>query len=500
MESMNSKRANIHLNSDKQVNRSLRARVAVGVALPIFIVLAFLSFFNYYRNFQLLDEQARLDAVQLGDLMIHSLNHAMLTKEGEHLLTSIEDVSQLENVQNIQIIGISGEVMADSSGQESKRNFNLGDAECQACHKYTSEERPRVIPLEKPSEGWRISAPVNNLPQCHECHDPSLSHLGVLLMDISLTGKQAHLLGELEINLLISGVSTGLVSLMSYALIHRLVVRRIEKFRKPLAEYANGKFDIRMSKTSNINDELCELADTFNKMADELEKHAIEDRERQKFRERAIIEERERIARELHDGFAQELGYVNTKVMAVRLLVKKQKLKDADQQLEHLESAAKGLFVDVREAILGLKIAGRNNTNLIEALDEYIQEFRRLSGIPTVFKRGHMMENLDLKPEIELHLVRIVQEALNNIRKHSGATQAWVKLSNNTGQVSLEIKDNGVGFDYNKLNKIGSDRLGLSNMKERATEVGAEFQIVSIIEEGTSIMITLPLVQREFFS
>lgn len=472
---------------------SLRARVALGVALPIFLVLAFLSFFNYSRQFKLLDEQARLDATQLGDMMIHSLNHAMLTKEGEHLISSIGDISQLENIQLIKVVGNSGRILADSSGQISKRIFNVGDDECLTCHQYSAEERPRVIPLEQPVKGWRISAPINNLPQCSECHSSSLEHLGVLLIDISLTGKQEQLLADLQINLLISVISTVLVSLMGYFLMHRLVVRRVEDFQRPLAEYADGQFNTRIHLATDFNDELCELADTFNQMADVLERHTIQEEERHQLRERAIVEERERIARELHDGFAQVLGYVNTKVMAVRLLVRDNRLKEADEQLIHLEDAARGLFLDVREAILGLKMAGRVQTNLYEALDGYVDEFTRLSGIPTIFETSINLENGEIPPETALHLFRIVQESLNNVRKHAMATKAWVELSLSGKGLDLEIRDNGVGFNIGRVDVNGSDRFGLKNMRERAEEVGAQFKIDTKIGEGTRIGVKLKL-------
>jgi signal transduction histidine kinase len=480
----------------KTFRLSLRARVALGVALPIFIVLAFLSFFNYTREYQLLDEQARLDAVQLGDMMIHSLNHAMLTKEGEHIISSIADVSKLENVQHIQIVGNSGVVMADTSNQQGSRIFSRDDTECISCHRIPVSERPRVIPLEEPTRGWRISAPINNIPECYECHDERLLHLGVLLMDISLTGRQEQLLGDLQVNLLISVISTIFVSLMSYALIHRLVVRRVENFQRPLAEYANGNFDSRMPITSNFSDELGELAGTFNQMADELERHARENLERQQFRERAIVEERERIARELHDGFAQVLGYVNTKVMAVRLLVKNKKLADADRQLEHLETAAKGLFTDVREAILGLKMAGLERSNLIKALRDYLQEYERLSGIATEFTSSSVNEDIKFSPEHELHIFRIVQESLNNVRKHSKATRVSVRISELDGTMVFHIMDNGVGFDHADSSEDDS-KFGLKNMKDRASEIGATFQISSDNGKGTSVLVTFPIIDLE---
>jgi signal transduction histidine kinase len=232
-------------------------------------------------------------------------------------------------------------------------------------------------------------------------------------------------------------------------------------------------------------------------MVDELERHVQEEKERQKLRERAVFDERERIARELHDGFAQVLGYVNTKVMAVRLLVKESKLKEADQQLIHLENAAKGLFVEVREAILGLKMAGRMQTNLSEALSEYVDDFSQLSGIPTSFKAMFKQENGIIPADAEIHLFRIVQESLNNIRKHANASKAWIELSETCDGLRLEICDNGTGFDNEVIERKGKDQFGLNNMSERAKEIGAQFQIIASIGEGTRILIDLPQDKSE---
>ena len=484
-------------NKKPQFRLSLRSRVALVVALPIFIVLVSISFINYSREFKLLDEQARLDAIQLGDLMIHSLNHAMLTKEDEHLLTSLDDVSQLENIQLIQVIGISGKVLADSGKENSKKMFSPGDAECISCHQFSVENRPRVIPFAQPENGWRISAPINNLPQCYDCHDPELDHLGVLLVDIALTRKQEQLQIDLQNSLLISVAGTVMVSMMSYFLMNRLVVRRVESLRESLAEYANGNFSTRIMLASSIQDELCDLADTFNVMAEELDRHAQREERHQQLREFAIVEERERIARELHDGFAQVLGYVNTKVMAVRLFVKDNKLKEADQQLEHLEEAARSLFVDVREAILGLRMAGQVRSGLGDALDDYFKEFSRLSGISTTMKTTLDLNNGMLTAETELHLFRIVQESLTNVRKHALASQAWVNVSQRGEKLHVEICDDGAGFDLNLISSTGTDKLGLSNMRDRAGEIGAEFFIDSKEGKGTRIVIEFPLDKGE---
>jgi signal transduction histidine kinase len=383
--------------------------------------------------------------------------------------------------------------MADSNNQASVVNISVDAIECQACHQYSSVDRPRVVPIETPSKGWRISAPVENLPQCYGCHDPGLSHLGILLMDVSLTGKQTQLNEDLKTNLLISVISTGVVSLLVYILIQQLVVSRIELFRKPINDYANGQFNLRFPSSSSIDDEINELANTFNQMAKKLEQNSQEEIERQKLREQAISDERERIARELHDGFAQVLGYVNTKVMAARLLLKKHKFIEAENQLEHLEQAARGLFVDVREAILGLKMSGQQDKKLIEALKQYAEEYQRLSGISTEFSNTLEPDVISLNPKIELNIFRIVQEALNNIRKHSEASKVRIKISKQNGFINCQIKDNGVGFILGDFKSNQSCKFGLSNMYERADEIGAKLDIKSNPGTGTQINLSLGL-------
>jgi len=476
---------------------SLKSRVALGVAFPIFLVLVSLSVWNYSREYQFLDEQARLDAIQLGDIMIHSLNHAMLTKEGEHLLTSLSDVSQLESVQSIQVIGMSGKVLADSHDNLVGKVIDITTPECAVCHQNNVEELPRVAAIEEPVQGWRIAAPVENLPQCHDCHVPDAENLGVLLMDVSLTRKQEKLLTDFRVNMAISVIGTFIVSILSFILIHRLVVRRIESFILPLSEYADGNFKSRIPYRSNISDELFDFATTFNQMADELERQARLEEDRQGLREKAIVDERERIARELHDGFAQVLGYLTTKVMAVRLLVKDRRLEDADHQLENLENAARNLFSDVREAILGLKMAGNVHKGLIDAVKEYVSEFSRLSGISSDFVAEIDRLPQQISAETELHLFRIIQEALNNVRKHSQAKHALIQFSRVTDGIEIIIADNGNGFAYPVDASSGPIRLGLENIQDRAREIGAQFEIQSQPNEGTTIRIKLDLREKE---
>ena len=352
-----------------ELRSNLRARVAIGVAMPVLIAMISLSIFHYWREYQVIEDQLRLSAVRLGDMMIHSLNHAMLFKDGEHLIATLDDVEKLENVEQIQVVGLSGKVLAGSGGDFAGTFSDLSADECQECHRFPPQTRPRIAQINAAAPFLRISAPIENIPECFECHEQTTSHLGVLLIDMSLVGEQNQLIRDLQIDLLISILITVLITIGIYYLVHRMVVRRIEILRETVGEYAAGDLSIRVPRTSKSMDEICELGDTFNRMADEIERHVREQEERSHLREQAIIEERERIARELHDGMAQVLGYVNTKAMAVRLMLQKGKLRDADRQLGQLEEAARSLFVDVREAILGLKMAGEVGSSLVFGLE-----------------------------------------------------------------------------------------------------------------------------------
>jgi len=162
-------------------------------------------------------------------------------------------------------------------------------------------------------------------------------------------------------------------------------------------------------------DELDELASTFNQMAHELDRHDREQEELSELRQRAIVEERERIARELHDGLAQLLGYVNTKTMAVRLMLRNQQVEAADRHLLQLDEATRELSVDVRQAVLGLRTAGQIGDGLTAMLGDFAVQFSRFGGVPVEVVVAPEIQRLALTAEVELQLLRIVQEALTNV-------------------------------------------------------------------------------------
>ena len=227
-------------------------------------------------------------------------------------------------------------------------------------------------------------------------------------------------------------------------------------------------------------------------MADQLERHAREERNLAEMRQRAIVDERERIARELHDGLAQVLGYVHTKATAVRLLLGRQQTEAATAQLAQLEEAARGLFVDVREAILGLRMTSRGDQPLASLLREYAHHFEQFSEVPVEVVSSPGVDALSLPADTELQLLRIVQESLTNIRKHAHATCIQLTVGQRDG-LEIVVSDNGRGFEPAQSHPLGRPQFGLVSMRERAEAIGAEFSIQSQPGQGTRMAVHLPL-------
>lgn len=205
----------------------------------------------------------------------------------------------------------------------------------------------------------------------------------------------------------------------------------------------------------------------------------------------AVLEERERIAREMHDGLGQVLGYVNTKTLAVGRLLEVGKVDDARVQLRQLETAAKEVYADVREAILGLRTVVRPGKGLLTALREYLEGFELQSGITVELRLWPTECELRLPLEAEIQLLRIIQEALANIRKHAGARCATVQLTRLDDAVRLVVEDDGVGFDRERVSQDGWPRFGLQTMQERAASIGATFAIESLAGAGTRIILSI---------
>ena len=205
----------------------------------------------------------------------------------------------------------------------------------------------------------------------------------------------------------------------------------------------------------------------------------------------AVAQERIRIAHEMHDGLAQVLGYVNTKVQAAEMYLKRENTDAAGVQLRELATAARQAYADVRESIVGLRSLPEQHRSFAEVLQEYLERWEEMSGVSTSFR---VDDDLQIRASQELQLVRIVQEALTNVRKHAKASIARVDIARGNGRLIATISDDGVGFSESTRGPSEFPRFGLMTMRERAEGIGGNLSIESTPGKGTTVRFELPLV------
>ena len=202
----------------------------------------------------------------------------------------------------------------------------------------------------------------------------------------------------------------------------------------------------------------------------------------------AISEERLRIAHEMHDGLAQVLAYVNTKAQVVKEHLRHGRGDEASRHLDQLAAAAREIYTDVRESIIGLRTAA-SDRSLAESLREYVTAWSHQHSLECSVA---IEEEPRLSPHAELQLLRILQEALANVRKHAHAQKVAVCLGRDGGVWTLAIQDDGVGFNPGDLGRSEFPRFGLATMRERAESIGATVALESSHGQGTRILVSLP--------
>lgn len=217
----------------------------------------------------------------------------------------------------------------------------------------------------------------------------------------------------------------------------------------------------------------------------------------QRIKELAIIEERSRLSREFHDGLAQTLAFAMMKTDTLKTLLANEQMtaRQTEQELEQVYQACQDAYSDVREAITGLRPEIQNSQNFPATLAQILERFGQDNDIETNLEVVGVNEQaVTLLPiATTVQLLRVVQEALTNIRKHAYAncTKINLNLSANHPIISLTITDNGVGFDLETTSQPNKS-FGLTIMRERITGLGGNLQIESSIGRGTTLKIYLP--------
>ncbi len=207
----------------------------------------------------------------------------------------------------------------------------------------------------------------------------------------------------------------------------------------------------------------------------------------QRTEELAILEERERISRELHDSLAQTLGWLRIKTEILEDDLRLGEIKRTKEDLTAIRRVVRDACYDVRESIDGLRT--RPTGDLTTTAAAWISEFRQRSGLRTDFRAQD--GDVRLSAVVEAELLRILQEALTNVRKHAQAQAVRVDLQIKGSFAELAIEDDGCGFDY--FSEQSGNHFGLRIMRERAERLGGTFKLETAPGEGTKITALLPL-------
>jgi len=204
-------------------------------------------------------------------------------------------------------------------------------------------------------------------------------------------------------------------------------------------------------------------------------------------KEAAVAQERQLLARELHDSIAQSLAFLRIQVQLMRDALQSGDRAAMARVLEEIDTGVRESYGDVRELLLHFRT--RTNTEDIEtALIATLHKFELQSGLKASLQMQG--QGMPLAPDLQVQVLHIVQEALSNIRKHARASRVWLDVQQQPAW-RFEVRDDGAGFDP-EAPGVDDSHVGLRIMRERAERIGAQVELYSSPGRGTSVVLTLP--------
>jgi two-component system sensor histidine kinase UhpB len=277
-----------------------------------------------------------------------------------------------------------------------------------------------------------------------------------------------------------------LSAVLNYAAL-QLALRPLEHLQAAVDEVRGGRLDVTVN-TGRLSDEQFDrLADTFNQMLTTLRHDAQQLHRLSGEILQAQEEERQRVARELHDETAQALTSL---LVRLRLLERAQHPDEARQHVQELRQLTAQALAEVRRLALELRPQILDDLGLGAALGWRVDEVNASSHTHATLQLVGVASRLPR--HIELVLYRVAQEALTNVVRHAQANHVHLTLKREGEAITLEIQDDGIGFDANALQTRASRSLGLMGMRERVALIGGSLAIESQQGQGTRLLARVP--------
>lgn len=271
------------------------------------------------------------------------------------------------------------------------------------------------------------------------------------------------------------------------------IIDRLSHLSVLITQFANGNYKSRVhfnekDEITRIGNEMNELGMKMQNQVKSLQRMAEEKAEFSKLAHKsAVIEERQRLARDLHDAVSQQL-FALTMMSEAALKQIEQQPELAKEQLTEVVKAAHHSQAEMRALLLHLRPVHLSGDSLAVGIAKLIKELEDRSKIQFVLTIG---EDLELSESIEEHVFRIIQEAFSNILRHANATEVKLSIKKHPRELFVHINDNGKGFSVDEKTNTKAS-FGLKTMQERTEELGGTFSIRSRLEAGTYIDIRIP--------
>ncbi|MCL6603928.1 MAG: sensor histidine kinase [Paenibacillus sp.] len=273
------------------------------------------------------------------------------------------------------------------------------------------------------------------------------------------------------------------------------VKRKLERLRETLLLWEKGNLTLSMPELGD--DELGRLGEQLGRISGKWE-NQVTTLQRlsthnaqlaEQARVSAIMDERQRLARELHDAVSQQLFAISMTATAVGRTLEKD-FDKAQRQIALIEEMAAVAQSEMRALLLHLRPVYLEGKGLEQGLQELIKELKVKVPIEILFE---MDPEVHLLKGVENHLFRIVQEAISNTLRHAKAEKLEIRLIRRGDTVRMSLRDDGIGFEMDESKQTS---YGLSNMQERIIETGGSIQFITAPGKGTRIEITVPLVNE----
>ncbi|WP_042150009.1 sensor histidine kinase [Paucisalibacillus sp. EB02] len=248
--------------------------------------------------------------------------------------------------------------------------------------------------------------------------------------------------------------------------------------------------DVSYKELDSLEQKLEQIQDKIKKQAEHFQSLATKRaEEREQSLQEIVVQERNRLARDLHDSVSQELFAASMMMSAINETA--DEMNDTmKKQLQLVENMIQQSQLEMRALLLHLRPVALKGKSLLEGVEELLMELKQKVPMDITWKA----EEFKLDKGVEDQFFRILQESVSNTLRHSKATSLHVMLVQRDDIAILRVKDNGVGFDITKV-KTGS--YGLQNMQERALEVGGTIKIISLPNQGTQLEVKVPILPKE---